>query len=763
MASGPWEKYQQPSSGPWEKYQAKPDDGLLDMAGKTVLTGLGMAAETIDRLGPAQARNAFAGTIGMKPENMQSYIEDVTGKNAPSWSAIFDYMGIPKENINLGAKALGAENLQGFKTSPQLPEQEQKELSGVKIMDTNDLLGAVMDFKSSDQAVKNIGSMYGKAKGALTRQAPIAQQAENVSSGQLNLGPSESIVESKGYIPKQPGSLKEVLEAKIPEPKMVAKERMAQIAQEAPDIQIKPLKYHEQMLENPTAMQELKLKFENLPSETKKKLAQYDLAMVNESADKIKQTVGSFTKDAPKSLSDAGQGFIDDVAEKYAATKQELTPAFKAMKEQAIALSPDEAKQVILKIGEDTKVGKLLKLNPENGAIYLDKFDPAVGLSKSEYGAAKEIIGRLNKGVDFEQIQNIREYLRKLEDPINFKSTAEISKIRGSLLNSLEDMTPGEVRPVFKQYAINEKALENVEKVIGGKIEDLNKLYNANPDRVVQKIFSNPNNVEVVKSYVGEDPVKKMIQSFMQKGIEDATDSVRGFSPEKFRNWLDSDFTQKTLSRYAPEEMKRLSALADHGYLAKRFMDKVNPSGTALALQNMFDYGDIVSKIRSGGVKGFIEGEVAQKTLGKLKERGAIKAVEQALGNAPAASKTVLDTNKLWQKAGEMVKGAGTAAVAQNVANPRSKFEQTGIKNLKDAGLDEDLINSLPKQQLEEASSYKKDSPQMDKFIKKIKSANPDLGLTFPTQVKKNGYVAQVSNKRELDEAKSEGWKHELA
>mgnify|MGYP007064331844 CR=1 FL=1 len=150
----------------------------------------------------------------------------------------------------------------------------------------------------------------------------------------------------------------------------------------------------------------------------------------------------------------------------------------------------------------------------------------------------------MSDGRAFTEMQAARDFLRKAIDPMNPRETAEIGKVRSLMLGQMEEMTGSmgdDVGSVFKKYAINERARESVEKIIGGKIETLDAMFAANPDKVVKKIFANPNHAEVVRGYIGAEKFQELVGSFLYHGVTKATDSVHGFQPHKFKTWLKSN------------------------------------------------------------------------------------------------------------------------------------------------------------------------------------------------------------------------------
>lgn len=465
--------------------------------------------------------------------------------------------------------------------------------------------------------------------------------ASGRAKNQVNINQGDMTVEQSGraFRFKAPESLEELRNWR-PRPEqgpLVGAKRLREIENTVPDLQVKPLKYHYDMLENPKSMKELKLKFENLPTDDAKKIASYNKAMLDESTEKIKSSIDDIAggKEA-RGMTDAGYDFIDTVKDSYNAEKFKLGPMFQKMQAQADDLGVIASRDLIQALGENTEVGKLLIVD-DAGRFTLAKNTPRSGLSKSEYSGLKDVIEDLNDGMTFKEIQRTREFLRKMVDPTNPGATSEINKTRKIMLDYLEEMSnkfDGDVRDTFTRYAKNERLRENVEKIIGGKIEDLDKLYTANPDRVVKKIFSNPNHTELIREYVGNEKFNEMLGAFIKSGYDRSFDSVRGFSPSKFRNWLKSNRNVLD-ANLEPEMIARLEALSDHGYLATRFLGEVNPSGTAASLKEMLEPGTFSQKVKREGLTSAVITEAASKVDNVMKQRSAVKTVDEMLGGGP--------------------------------------------------------------------------------------------------------------------------------
>jgi len=405
------------------------------------------------------------------------------------------------------------------------------------------------------------------------------------------------------------------------------KKRLQEIIQIAPDIKTKPMSYHFQMLENPKSMKETKLIFENLPTTEAKKIAAYNQQMVNESSKKISDISSEISPTKFERISDAGDYLSDKIKFKHEAVKTELAPLFNELKNSPITISRQDNALLLSKIADQTKIGKVLELDEQSGRFMLARNSPKTGLSDKEHSLISRVVDDMNDGLTFKEVQDTREFLRKSIDPANPSETVELSKIRSILLDELEvagsNMGPG-VKEVFKRYAQNERALENLEKIIGGQVETFDAIYRANPEKIIDKVFSNQNNVKIATDYLGKETIDEMIAAYVDNGIRKATDSAKGFDPSKFRNWLksNSSLLQKNLS---PEIAARLSAYSDYGWFAKRFMDEVNPSGTAASLiANRNGLSGLAEKVGNQGIMSTIASETIGAGAKKIKQREAL-------------------------------------------------------------------------------------------------------------------------------------------
>lgn len=579
------------------------------------------------------------------------------------------------------------------------------------------------------KAGKSILGMKRAAEAAKAAKALNVPQVEKELVGAFKYKAPESLEELRNWKPTQSTG------------QMPGRARLNQIVENVPDLETKPLKYHFDMMENPKSMKELKLKFENLPTEDAKKIAQYNQQIVQESTNKIKSTVNQFVGNEPRSISDAGNDLIESVKTKYHAEKDMLGPLFNEVQRKSPHLSAEYTKDLVQALGENTKLGKVLNQDPETFRFVLKKNSPRTGLSDQEHGILSRVVDDLNDGMSFEEMQKTREYLRKSIDPSNPAASLEISKVRSIMLGEMELLAQKidpEIGKTFKAYAINERARENIEKIIGGRIESLDAMYAANPEKIVSKVFSNPNHMQIVKEYVGQKQMDEMIGSFINSGIEKATDSAKGFSPEKFKSWLNRNETLLSRS-IEPGIHERLKSLTDYGYYGKRFLDEVNPSGTAASLKEMIEPTNFIQRVKQKGVTGALNSEIIDRTSNVVKSVKAKSQLDEMLGNAPSRSTLSDKSMKLGTKI-EQIGRVKAGTTVGNLFNRESENKEKGAVKWANSGFDKlnkfaeskenkqliDVLSNLDRQDkkvqklLIEASDFKPGSVGFQKIIDKL-------------------------------------------
>lgn len=622
----PWEKYQEEVKvKPWEKYQEEvpqeqPKSWLRDILPQAI-SELATQGEAQNQVGSMSrgVSDVLSTVDKYTGAPIRKFVTEVaTGKDletAPSGKEQAEMMGAPTQTYG---EAYGVPSYLGGNISPA-------DIYGMGLEAVQDpfLLGA-----GAFKAGEKISGLAKAGTAAKEAKLPGAIPISGVSELKGEVSPSKLGGEiSPAFEIKPPQSLEELKSWKAPEglADLPNKGRLHEIQQIAPDLQVKPLNYHYQMFDNPKAMKELKLQFENLPTENAKQIAEYNQAMLNESASKVKSTISDLNNgQIPLQAPEQGANFLNNIRAQYNAEKEMLGPEFQQFQELSLPLDKTATSDLAQHIIENTKLNKLTTIDPETGAIEIASHRPKAGMTAAEVNELKAVVDDLKDGASFQDIQNMREYLRKHIDYSNPKATAEIEKARSIMLDQLESMVDNHpIRDTFRRYAINERARENVEKIIGGKIESLDQMYAANPDRIVDRIFSNPNYTEVVSQYIGPDKIYEMALSKVNQGLMTAFDSAGNFAPHTARNYLTKNrlFIDRNLGT---DVYQRLSALVDNGYYAKRFLDEVNPSGTAASLAAALSPTKMI-------LSGDITGAATKATIGHVMQMQEQKAASSFL------------------------------------------------------------------------------------------------------------------------------------
>jgi hypothetical protein len=235
--------------------------------------------------------------------------------------------------------------------------------------------------------------------------------------------------------------------------------------------------------------------------------------------------------------------------------------------------------------------------------------------------------------------------------------------------------------------------------------------------------------------------MNQIMSSFVQSGINKATDYAKGFAPHSFKSWLKSNLT--ILEATLPlESIERLNALADYGYYGKRFLDEVNPSGTAASLKAMLEPGSFVQKVKQKGITEAIVSEVTSKATSMAKQRNAVNTVNEMMGKQPLKVDKIFNkTNslvngELLDQGAKLQKGAAVGRILarekENKEKGEKKWVSDGYQKLNDFAKSKnnqeltDLLSALDrndnktKKLLIEASDFKPGSIGFQKIVDEL-------------------------------------------
>lgn len=468
--------------------------------------------------------------------------------------------------------------------------------------------------RAGQRAVENIGKNTGKkviaegieAGGKEGIAGPVGQgvasQADDAGKSRFRvdmqgegeirgeLGYASPIDDAVNETVPSPKSMKEVVTryetdlAKGAIPDLPSADRLREIEQILPDLKIKPTHIHYNMLKDKQSYDVMRVRLKELPGKERQALDAYDQSMKAEIMSKIDQMIGPERQGA----TDAGIKLMNDVHNMHKAQRKQIGPLF-----QEIQATPIPERQhvegLLHKLAQEVtgfdRAVDTSKYVGETGKVAMRPFSSKMGLSRKAYGEIEQVVNDLNSGqLSFKDMQAVREYLRKEIDPTKPGATADLQGIRKAMLDHMEELVQTRnpdlrVRETFKAWAKNERMLESFEDMLGGKMESMDALYRANPDRVLNNIFANPNTVETARGLLGPERFQALAGDYLNSLRESATDSAKNqMSMANFASLLKRK-RGVIESTFGKEGFQRLSALADLGKIIPD-MPPINPSGT---------------------------------------------------------------------------------------------------------------------------------------------------------------------------------------
>lgn len=407
--------------------------------------------------------------------------------------------------------------------------------------------------------------------------------------------------------------------------------RVEEIVKNNPDLP-KPIPgLHKEALADKGAYEKLR-NYAEAPTPAGEQIRFYEQGMKQAAQQKLAKLVMDHGERPPLGKLESGDNLMNIVGTKYSQTKEQLGPLFEEFKDMRlpkVQIVPEIRQNLVDNI---PKLNKYLNVDEETGNLALAPFTPKMGITSQAHGDLNKVVGALNsKSLSFEDLQNIREFLRQSIDPVNPKATQVLADARKSMLDYMDYLVGSrspskDVRGTFKQYAINEKNLDSVERIIGGKIEHMDQLMNANPERVLDKIYANSNNIKVMKQAIGDPEFKNLTSDYLYNLVERASD--KGTVSAAKLSSLIKQRGHVLKEALSPEESRRLTDLVDYMRLMPD-TPSPNPSGTARSAE-------IIGKLMHGNVMGSVK-----EGVGLLKDiHGNVKSINE-LNKIMAAPKKV--------------------------------------------------------------------------------------------------------------------------
>ena len=524
--------------------------------------------------------------------------------SAPSSAEVMEMYNVPRENEVLPGAIVNPM----FSTHNEMfPETGNKE--AVTVYPSAEA-GLWMDSFLGGAGLNALGKVPRALKvgaGALKQESDIANKVKTI----------EDAVEAKAMFGKTPPPKSfEEMEGVIRTSgrmgsNLPSADRLSEIESILPNLTHKPTPLHKQMLSSGSKADEIKAAYTQLPSKEREVLEKYNQGMRQELQDRILKEA-TLKNPSPRDAVKAGDDIMTSIQNRYVENKERIGPMFDAIDSVEIP-KQQHLEQLVNRVASEVpNVGKNLVVL-EDGGIQMRPYRSDMGLSKKEYGEVKDVFDSINDGsLDFKQMQNIRETLRKAIDPANPGETADLQKLRKALLNHMEDVVQYkkpdiEVRDVFKQWAKNEGDLDVMTDVLGGKVGGFDESLKADPSKALTRIFQNTKSARIAKKTLPPEDFEALVGDLIGDIYTKSFDSAKNqVSSAKFMTGLRRH--GGVLKEVDPEQYKRLEALGDLMRIIPD-MPNMNPSGTAktTALLNAgkkalnMDFGDAASDVAKVG------------------------------------------------------------------------------------------------------------------------------------------------------------------
>lgn len=429
--------------------------------------------------------------------------------------------------------------------------------------------------------------------------------------------------------------------------------RLKEIEQVVPDMEFKPLDIHRKMLESEAANTEAKTAIEMLPQKQREIFDRYNQAMKSEIENRIKGKAGALAQQNIVDAKTAGKNLMNYIDTAYQANKERLGPMFKDLQENLEIPREDHVNDLVTKIAaSDPDVANMIRID-EDGMMTVRPNSLKSGLSPKEHSFLSQIANDVNDGtLTFKEMQRMRESLRKAMDPMNPRETKALQNIRSAMLDHMENMVneyhpSQDMRGIFRDWAKNEKMLDDMSDLLGGKVGGFDEAMKATPELALNKIFANSKTLNTAAQHLPKDVMENLTGQYIGKILEDSksSDQKTLFSSAKLAQNLKR--SKPVLDEIDPGLYRELSALND---LSRIIPDgaKVNPSGSGTFIYRVLVNAGVLSAPSAYGLlMGFKEGGVARASVGlglmggkmafdkakkMIAERQAISQFEDLLG-----------------------------------------------------------------------------------------------------------------------------------
>lgn len=386
-----------------------------------------------------------------------------------------------------------------------------------------------------------------------------------------------------------------------------------------PELENKPLPIHLERVGGTERAKSIK-RMTEMPGDVSKAISEADAILKAELHGKARGIVkgmGASSDEAATETIDVLNKFHDN----YLKTRDRLSPQFEAVKDMT-SVSGEIAEDLARRVGDISEKytgSNLVDVSyiPEKGIVNVEMkpFRSLTGVDRHEYDLFKPVVndiqfaiersaGQLKGKGDLSvgEIGRMRDFIRKNIDTSRPRDIKLISELRDEMLKKMDviaNETGGPVRDIMKQWAINERANDVVENILGGSIKARLGATGKNaiaPEKVAQKILQDSEATRLMKEAIGEEGIRRITGAALAETMSQKQNAT-GFSGAMLKKWLDRN-KASLKDIMTPDELERIRAVST---IARLVSDQppANTSGTATSLMDVAK-----SAFKEGPIKG---------------------------------------------------------------------------------------------------------------------------------------------------------------
>jgi hypothetical protein len=422
-------------------------------------------------------------------------------------------------------------------------------------------------------------------------------------------------------------------------------------------------------------------------------------------------------------------------------------------------------------------------LDTSGGTIKVLPYKTSMGITDQTYGAVKKAVSALQDNpTKFSDLFNIRKGLSNGINPLTSDPAAvsEISSLKSSMMNYLQDQATPDLRAGFQRYAINEAQRGVIEKSFGASVgnKEYGQMSKVSPETIIKDIFSDSASINAAKNILPGDQYNHLLGNWMSQAKAAATDSETGiFSSRKFASFLKtneprlqaafSDNPQgyqrikdlTTMMKIVPDAPPVSPAIYDKSIL-EHLKETSGMTDAALktvkylrdsAMKNIDRQKNIreINKVLAGGnenpaevPKGIMT--ALSKWVGRqVKDPESYPLIFRAMATNPQGLAAALDhADSMWKGNNLMQKQVNqlftTGRVAAQVPFENSKSKEKIKKFIEDGTINEQLKNSINNSAQPQAPGYAEggvvsSAPQQQTSLDALSSVLPDQAAMMAT------------------------------